>query len=99
MYVIEVVMLLIINDLSTKTYVLSKTKTANIKVFNMETRKNGAKILTFHVIVNVNSINQYVTPIKNRIMVNVNVGVKYIKCAKEIIVGILAYALVRIAGI
>ena len=56
-----------ISDLS--TCVLSKTKNANVKVFNMKTRKNEAKILIFYVISNVNSIVQYVNPIKNRIII------------------------------
>ena len=32
-----------VDDLSTKTYVLSKTKDLNVKVFNMITNKNKAK--------------------------------------------------------
>ena len=54
-----------ISDLS--IYLL--TKNANVKVFNMKTRKNEAKILIFYVISNVNSIVQYVNPIKNRIII------------------------------
>ena len=53
----------------------------------------------FHVIVNANSIVQHVIQIKNEIMVNINVSVKSILCAKKILVRILAQVFVRIVGI
>ena len=49
----------------------------------------------FHMIVNANSIVQYVIQIKNGILKYVNVNVKIIVCSKKIIVGILAYVFVR----
>ena len=53
----------------------------------------------FHVIVNVNSIVQYGIQIKNGITKHVNVSVKIIVNAKEIIVGMIAHVFVRIASI
>ena len=47
------------------------------------------------MIVNANSIVQHVIQIKNGIIKHVNVNVKIIVSAKEIIVGILAHVLVR----
>ena len=51
------------------------------------------------MIVNVNSIVQYVIQIKSKIIKHVNVNVKIIVHAKKIIVGILAHVFVRIASI
>ena len=70
----------------------------DVKVFNMITNKNKAKTKNL-VIVNVKSIVQHVIQIKNGIIKHVNVNVKMIINAKEIIVGILAYLFVRIASI
>ena len=50
----------------------------------------------FNVIVNENSIVQHAIQIKKGIMKHVNVSVKIIVSAKEIIVGILAHALLMI---
>ena len=49
--------------------------------------------------VNANTIVQHVIPIKNGMVINVNVNVKTIVSAKEIVVGILAHALVKTASI
>ena len=51
------------------------------------------------MIVNANSIVQYVIQIKNGIIKHVNVNIKIIISAKKIIAGILAHAFVRIANI
>ena len=48
----------------------------------------------FHVIVNANSIVQYGIQNKNGIIKHVNVSVKIIVYAKEIIVGIVAHVFV-----
>ena len=53
----------------------------------------------FHVILNANSIVQYVVQIKNGIIMHVNVNVKIIVHAKKIIIGILAHVVVRITSI
>ena len=53
----------------------------------------------FHVIVNKNSIVQYVIQIKNGITKHVNVNVKIIVRTENIIVGILAHVFVRIVSI
>ena len=49
--------------------------------------------------VNANSILQHVTQIKSGIIKQVNVDVKFLEYAKNIIVGILAHVLVRIVSI
>ena len=51
------------------------------------------------MIVNENSIVQHVIQIKNGIIKDFNVSVKAIIKAKNIIIGILAHALVRIESI
>ena len=51
------------------------------------------------MIVNANSIVQYVIQIKNEIIKHVNVNIKIIVGAKKIIVGILAHVFVRIVSI
>ena len=51
------------------------------------------------MIVNANSIVQYVIHIKNGIIKHVNVNVKIDVSAQKIIVGILAHVFVRIASI
>ena len=53
----------------------------------------------FHVIVNVNSIPQYVIQIKNRIIKHVNINVKTIVSSKKIIIAILAHVFPRIVSI
>ena len=53
---------------------------------------------TFHVIVKANSIIKLVIQIKNGIVKHVNVNLKIIS-AKNIILGILAHVLLRIANI
>ena len=50
------------------------------------------------MIVNLNSIVQHVIAIKNEIMINFNVSVKRFVRVKNIIVGVLVYALVRVLG-
>ena len=50
------------------------------------------------MIVNLNSIVQHVIAIKNEIMINFNVSVKPFVRVKNIIVGVLVYALVRVLG-
>ena len=49
----------------------------------------------FHVLVNVNSIAEYVIQIKNGVIKQVNVDVKVIVSAEKVIVGILAHVFVR----
>ena len=51
------------------------------------------------MIVNANSIVQHVIWIKNGIMINVNVSVNCMVCAKKIIVEILVYVFVRLSYI
>ena len=51
------------------------------------------------MIVNANSIVQYVIQIKNGIIKHVNVNIKIIISEKKIIAGILAHVFVRIANI
>ena len=53
----------------------------------------------FYVIVNANSIEQYVIKIKNGIIKHVNVNVKIVVRAKKIIFGIQARVFVRIVSI
>ena len=53
----------------------------------------------FHVILNANSIVQYVVQIKNGIIMHVNMNVKIIVHTKKIIAGILAHVFVRITSI
>ena len=53
----------------------------------------------FHTIGNVNSIIQFAIEIKNVITKHVNVNVKIIVNAKDIIVGILAHLFLRTASI
>ena len=53
----------------------------------------------FHVIVNANSIVQYVIQIKNGIIKHVKMNVKIIARGKKIIVEILTHVLVRIVNI
>ena len=66
----------------------------NVKAFIMIANKNEVKQRQkiFHVIVNRNSIAQYVIQMKSGIIKHVNVNVKIIVRAKNIIVGILAHA-------
>ena len=52
----------------------------------------------FHVILNANSIVQYVVQMKKEIIKNVNVNVKIIVDAKNVIFGILAQVFVRIVS-
>ena len=47
------------------------------------------------MLVNVNSIAEYVIQIKNRVIKQVNVDVKVIVSAEKVIVGILAHVFVR----
>ena len=64
----------------------------------MIANKNEAKTIAKHtyVLLDANSIVPYVIQIKNGIMKHVRVHVKIIVSAKEIIVGILEHAFVRI---
>ena len=64
------------NDLSPNICVPNKAKDISIKAFNMITSK-------IHVIVNANSIVQYLIQIKNGIIKHVNVNVKIILRAKK----------------
>ena len=47
------------------------------------------------MLVNVNSIAEYVIQIKNRVIKQVNLDVKVIVSAEKVIVGILAHVFVR----
>ena len=80
------------NDLSPNICVPNKAKDINIKAFNMITSK-------IHVIVNANSIVQYLIQIKNGIIKHVNVNIKIILRAKKIIFGILAHVFLIIVSI
>ena len=84
-----------------KKYVPKETKDINLKAFNMIINKNEAKAMTeiFNVIVNANSIVEHVTQIKNGMIIHVNLNVKIIVHAKNIIVGILAHVFVKIASV
>ena len=66
-------------------------------------RINEAKTLIKHVscdfLVNANLILKHVILTKNGIMIKVNVDVKSISHAEEVIVGILAHVFVRKVGI
>ena len=55
-----------------KICVPSDKEDVNLKIFNMITRVNEAKVLLkhIHVIVNSNSILQNIIKIKNEIMIN-----------------------------
>ena len=53
----------------------------------------------FHVIINANSIVQHVIKSNNGIIKHVNMNVRIIVSAKNIIFGILTYAFLRIASI
>ena len=53
----------------------------------------------FHVIVNASAIVQHVAEIKNGIIKYVNMNVKIIVTAKEIIIGILVHVIGKIASI
>ena len=70
-----------------------------LKVFNMIKSKNEVKTLVKHIIVNANSIVQHVIQTKNGIRKHVNMNVKIIIRAKQIIVGILAHVFARMASI
>ena len=52
----------------------------------------------FHVIVNANSIVQYVIQVKNEIIKHVNMNSKVIVNSKNIMIGILAHVFVRIVS-
>ena len=86
--------------LSPKICAPKEPKDINFKAFNVITNKNQAKVMTehIHVIVNANSIVQYVIQIKNRIIKHVNVNVKIIVRTKKITVAILANVCVRIVS-
>ena len=86
--------------LSPKICVPKEPKDINFKAFNVITNENQAKVMTehIHVIVNANSIVQYVIQIKNRIIKHVNVNVKIIVRTKKITVAILANVCVRIVS-
>ena len=51
------------------------------------------------MIVNVNSIEQHVIQIKNRIIKHVNVSVKIIVSSKKIMAGILPHVFLRVVSI
>ena len=53
----------------------------------------------FHVVVNASSVVQHVIQIKNGIIKQVNVNVKIIVSAENIIAEILAYVFVRMVSI
>ena len=77
------------NVLSPKICVPKETKDINGKAFTMIRNKSEAKTMTeniFHVIVNANSMVQYVIQIINGIIKHVNVNVKVIVDAKNVIV-------------
>ena len=85
------------SDLSSKIYVPSKTKNANVKITNIIKNRNEAKILVKHISCDLTV--KRVIQIKNGIMLNANVGVKIIIRAKVIKVGILIRVFVIIASI
>ena len=73
------------NVLSSKICFQKETKDINIKTFNMTKNRNEVKVIQsiFHVIVNANSIAEYVIQIKNGIIKRVNVNVNIIVHAKK----------------
>ena len=77
-----------VDGLSTKICVLSETKGINIKIFNMTTRINEAKTFMKHILWDCKCNMDSTTRIKNGIMKYVNVSVKLIVQAKNIIVEI-----------
>ena len=72
-----------------------ETKDINFKAFHIITNKNKAKTMGKHIslIENANSIVQHVIQIKNGTIKHVNVNVKIIVSAKNIIGGILTHVL------
>ena len=86
------------NVLSSKIHFPKETKDINVKAFNMLKQKwSMAKHISCDL--NANSIAQHVIQIKNGIIKYVNVNVKIIISATNIIVGNLAGVFVRIASI
>ena len=83
--------------LSPKICVSKKTKEINVKVFNIITNTNEAKKWQnkFHAIANANSILELAIQIKKGIIDYVNVSVKILVNAENVIVGILANVFVR----
>ena len=83
--------------LSPKICVSKKTKEINVKVFNIITNTNEAKKWQnkFHAIANANSILELAIQIKKGIIDYVNVSVKILVNAENVIVGILAHVFVR----
>ena len=53
----------------------------------------------FCIILIANLIIKHVIKIKNGIMINVNMSVKTIECAKNIVAGVPAHVFVKIIGI
>ena len=80
--------------LSPKMYVPKETKYLNVKAFNVIKNKNEVKAM-FQMLVNVNSIAEYVIQIKNGVIKQVNVEVKVIVSAEKVMVGILAHVFER----
>ena len=80
-----------------KICVSKKTKEINVKVFNIITNTNEAKQWQnkFHAIANANSILELAIQIKKGIIDYVNVSVKILVNAENVIVGILAHVFVR----
>ena len=73
-------------------------KEINVKAFNIKKIKMKLWQNILHMIVNLNSIVQYVIQIKSGIIKHVSVNVKIIIGAKKGIVGILAHVFVKIVS-
>ena len=73
------------NDLSPKICVPSKTKDVNVKIFNMRTNKNEAKTMVKHISCDCKCRFNSPTCNSNQKwnMINANVSVKIIVCAKN----------------
>ena len=82
------------NIFSPKICVPKEIKDINVNAFNMITNKDEATTEHIYATVNANLIQ-----IKNGIIKHVNVNVKIIISAKNIIVGILVHVFVRIVSI
>ena len=79
----------------------SKTKSINVRVFNMIIRKNKSKTFVKHVSYNCKSksIVQLAIQVKNEIIKHANVSIKVMIRARRITVGNPLHVFVRIVSI
>ena len=88
-----------VDDLFTKICVPSETKDVDVRLFNMITKINETKTSVEHISCDCKCKFNITSQIKNGIMKDVNVSVKIIVLAKNIITGILPHVLMKILGI